>query len=137
MTTFEACFPDSIVGFVPDHGLNRDYLFCLLVAMQPALLRAIVVTTQPNINYVQIGGNYIPLPPVREQDLIAKHIEQKVQGIREIQKSLNQQIATLTAYRKSLIHECVTGQRRITEADVRRAGGCPAASGTLHSANQA
>ena len=24
------------------------------------------------------------------------------------------QIATLTAYRKSLIHECVTGQRRIT-----------------------
>ena len=29
------------------------------------------------------------------------------------------QIATLTAYRKSLIHECVTGQRRITEAEVR------------------
>ena len=28
------------------------------------------------------------------------------------------QIATLTAYRKSLIHECVTGQRRITAADV-------------------
>jgi type I restriction enzyme S subunit len=30
-------------------------------------------------------------------------------------------IATLAAYRKSLIHECVTGQRRVTEADVRRA----------------
>ena len=30
------------------------------------------------------------------------------------------QIATLTAYRKSLIHECVTGQRRITESDVQR-----------------
>ena len=28
------------------------------------------------------------------------------------------QIATLTAYRKSLIHECVTGQRRISEAEV-------------------
>jgi len=26
----------------------------------------------------------------------------------------------LTACRKSLIHECVTGQRRITDADVRR-----------------
>jgi len=33
------------------------------------------------------------------------------------------QIATLTAYRKSLIHECVTGQRRISEADARRSGG--------------
>jgi len=121
VTTFEACFPDSIVGFIPDHHLNRDYLFYLLVAMQPALLRAMVVTTQPNINYVQIGGNYIPLPPVREQELIAEHIEQKIQGIREIQKSLNQQITTLTAYRKSLIHEGVTGQRRITEPHVQRA----------------
>jgi type I restriction enzyme, S subunit len=121
VTTFEACFPDSIVGFVPDHRLNRDYLFYLLVSMQPALLRAMVVTTQPNINYVQIGGNYIPLPPVREQELIAEHIEQKIQGIREIQKSLNQQLATLAAYRKSLIHECITGQRRITESDVQRA----------------
>ena len=32
-------------------------------------------------------------------------------------------IATLTAYRKSLIHECVTGQRRITEADINRVEG--------------
>jgi len=30
------------------------------------------------------------------------------------------QIATLVAYRKSLIHECVTGQRRITEEDLNR-----------------
>jgi type I restriction enzyme S subunit len=121
VTTFEACFPDSIVGFVPDHRLNRDYLFYLLVAMQPTLLRAMVVTTQPNINYVQIGGNYIPLPPVKEQELIAEHIEQKIQGIIEIQNSLNSQITTLATYRKSLIHECVTGHRRITEPDVQRA----------------
>ena len=33
---------------------------------------------------------------------------------------LEQQIETLTAYRKSLIHECVTGQRRITDEDVNR-----------------
>jgi type I restriction enzyme S subunit len=121
VTTFEACFPDSIVGFVPDHHLNRDYLYYLLVAMKQVLLRAMVVTTQPNINYVQIGGTYIPVPPVRQQESITKHIEQRIQGIREIQKSLNQQLTTLTAYRKSLIHECVTGQRRITNTDVQRA----------------
>ena len=32
------------------------------------------------------------------------------------------QIETLRGYRKSLIHECVTGQRRLTEEDLRRAG---------------
>jgi type I restriction enzyme S subunit len=34
---------------------------------------------------------------------------------------MNQQMGILFAYRKSLIHECVTGSRRITEADVNRA----------------
>jgi type I restriction enzyme S subunit len=120
VTTFEACFPDSIVGFVPDHCVNRDYLYYLLVAMRPALLRAMVVTTQPNINYVQIGGNYIPLPPIKEQETIAKHIERRIQEIKEVQKSLNKQVATLTAYRDSLIHECVTGQRRVTAASLDR-----------------
>lgn len=121
VTTFEACFPDSIVGFVPGHRLNRDYLYYLLVAMKSALLRAMIVTTQPNINYVQIGGNYIPLPPIKEQESIAQYIEERIQGIREIQKSINKQITTLTAYRNSLIHECVTGQRRVTDADLATA----------------
>lgn len=117
VTTFEACFPDSIVGFVPDHRLIRDFLYYLLVAMKEVLLRAMVVTTQPNINYIQIGGNYIPLPPVAEQKLIVEYIEQRLQDIGNIRSSLEAQITTLTAYRQSLIHECVTGQRRITEAD--------------------
>jgi len=122
VTTFDACFPDSIVGFVPDHSLNKDYLFYVLVAMKPALLGSMIVTTQPNLNYVQIGGNYIPLPPLAEQESIANHIESEMNRIRAIRDSLEAQIATLTAYRKSLIHECVTGQRRITEADLRKLG---------------
>lgn len=35
---------------------------------------------------------------------------------RSITGCIESQIATLTAYRKSLIHECVTGQRRVTDA---------------------
>ena len=118
VTTFDACFPDSIVGFVPDHCLDKDYLFYVLVAMKPALLGSMIVTTQPNINYVQIGSNYIPLPPLAEQKAIARHIENEISRIKAIHGSLDRQIATLTAYRKSLIHECVTGQRRVTAAEV-------------------
>ena len=35
--------------------------------------------------------------------------------------NIERQISTLLAYRKSLIHECVTGGRRVTAADVARA----------------
>lgn len=120
VTTFDACFPDSIVGFVADHTLNEDFLFYVLVAMKPALLGSMIVTTQPNINYVQIGGNHIPHPPITEQNAIVQYIENEISHIKLIHVSLDQQITTLIAYRNSLIHECVTGQRRITEADFKR-----------------
>lgn len=60
------------------------------------------------------------LPPTRkEQEDIADYLDTKLADVRRIGKGIEAQIATLTAYRKSLIHECVTGQRRITEAEVR------------------
>ncbi len=33
---------------------------------------------------------------------------------------IDKQIEVLLTYRKSLIHECVTGERRVKEADVAR-----------------
>jgi type I restriction enzyme S subunit len=62
----------------------------------------------------------LALPPTRkEQEAIADHLDVKLAEVKAIVTGIQAQIATLTSYRKSLIHECVTGQRRITEADVR------------------
>jgi len=58
--------------------------------------------------------------PRKEQEEIADFLDTKLAAVRRIVSGINAQIATLTAYRKSLIHECVTGQRRVTEADVAR-----------------
>jgi type I restriction enzyme M protein len=57
--------------------------------------------------------------------------------LKSIFSGIESQITTLTAYRKSLIHECVTRQRRISEADLKRAGGCAAASVSLPFAHPA
>ena len=50
-------------------------------------------------------------------------LDAKLAEVKRIDAGIESQIATLVAYRKSLIHECVTGQRRVTEADVTRSGG--------------
>ena len=63
----------------------------------------------------------IPLPPVCEQHAICEYLDTKAGELKRVVSTIETQIATLTAYRKSLIHECVTGQRRISEADVNRA----------------
>jgi type I restriction enzyme, S subunit len=117
---FAACFPDSIVGFVPNHRVHLDFLYYLLGAMKPILLRSAVLTTQLNINYVRIGTNFAAFPPKPEQQKIAAHLDRACSDIAALNTCLIDQIETLHAYRKSLIHECVTGKRRITDADIQK-----------------
>jgi type I restriction enzyme S subunit len=115
---FEACFPDSMIGMIPDHKAHLDFLYYLMRAMRPIMLRSAVQSTQLNLNYVRIGTNFAPFPPLDEQRAIAEYLDAKEIESHQISETIQAQIATLTAYRKSLIHECVTGQRRVTEADV-------------------
>ena len=117
---FEACFPDSMIGLVPDHRTNLDFLYYLMRAMKGTLLRSAVLTTQLNLNYVRIGTNFAAFPPKQEQEDIAAFLDAKIDEVRATQAVLHRQIETLVAYRKSLIHECVTGQRRITEEDLNK-----------------
>jgi type I restriction enzyme S subunit len=58
----------------------------------------------------------IPLPPLAEQAAICAHLDVKIGEVKRIAAGIEAQIAALCAYRESLIHECVTGQRRITES---------------------
>ena len=76
-------------------------------------------TAQPVITGTKIKGTVVAIPPLAEQNAICVHLDQKLAELKQLVVSIETQIATLTAYRKSLIHECVTGQRRITEAEVR------------------
>ena len=55
-----------------------------------------------------------------EQEDIVKFLDQRLGQIVEASRCIERQIEALASYRKSLIHECVTGQRRITEADLNR-----------------
>ncbi len=73
---------------------------------------------QPKLTMENLGRFKLAVPRVEEQKAIAAFIRQKDAEFRPLFAQIEQQIATLTAYRKSLIHECVTGQRRITEAEL-------------------
>jgi type I restriction enzyme S subunit len=60
------------------------------------------------------------LPPMPEQRAIASFLTTKDKEFRMLSIQIERQIETILAYRKALIHECVTGRRRISEADLNR-----------------
>lgn len=82
---------------------------------------AIPSVQQSNLNSTRYCRLLIPLPPLREQHAICEHLDSRLAELKGVVATIEHQIETLTAYRKSLIHEYVTGQRRVPEADVKRA----------------
>jgi type I restriction enzyme S subunit len=77
-------------------------------------------TAQPLVTGTQIKNTYVGMPPVAEQEEIVAFIENRTAQFASLRAILLNQITILLNYSKSLIQECVTGQRRISEADVNR-----------------
>ncbi|HPU81042.1 restriction endonuclease subunit S, partial [Accumulibacter sp.] len=123
-------------GEIPD-CLHQNHIFavrCFLHKLMPMFLTYVTAakygrdyfeatgkktTNLACTNATKVGQFPIPLPPLAEQEAICAHLDNKLGKLKSIIDTIESQIATLTAYRKSLIHECVTGQRRITEAELR------------------
>ena len=82
-------------------------------------------TNLASTNATKVGAFPLPIPSVAEQAQLVEYLEGQLEGLHSLRNNLQYQISTLLAYRKSLIHECVTGQRRVTEADVARASSLP------------
>lgn len=47
---FEACFPDSMVGLIPGHKTDLNFLYYMMRAMKGIMLRSAVISTQLNLN---------------------------------------------------------------------------------------
>lgn len=77
-------------------------------------------TNLASTNSTKVGQLPVPLPCVDEQAEIVRHLDQRLKQTSQVEAAIADQIATLNAYRKSLIHECVTGKRRISDVDVRK-----------------
>jgi len=69
---FDACFPDSVVGISVDNKINRLFLMYLLQNLKHELSGKAPRSTQKNINLQILESLKIPVPPLSEQEKIAK-----------------------------------------------------------------
>ena len=117
--TFDACFPDSIVGFVPSASADRDYLYMVFLCMKPDLLREAPVNTQGNLNVERIGAMGMPFPPLGEQRQIARRAEAETKSFDSAISRLEREIELLREYRTRLVADVVTGKLDLRAAAAR------------------
>ncbi|MDH4185538.1 MAG: restriction endonuclease subunit S [Nitrospira sp.] len=103
----------------PRWGGDETFFVNLLESRDFSLF--VTGAAQPKLTMENLGHFKLAVPRVAEQREIASFIREQDAEFRLLFGQIERQIETLVAYRKSLIHECVTGQRRISEADLNRA----------------
>ena len=106
----------------PGPSIDHRFLASFLSSTmgQDQIFSTFTGASRQGLSHVDLGLIRIPLPNMIVQREIVSKIEHHQRKHRNLYECIETQIAILTAYRKSLIHECVTGQRRITEDDLNR-----------------
>jgi type I restriction enzyme S subunit len=115
---FDACFPDSIVGFVPRKGVFLEFLYYVFTSMKKELLKEAPVNTQGNLNVERIGGMSIPIPDYYTQRALVKNIEELSGQIDQTITRAEGEIELMREYRTHLISDVVTGQVDVRDIEV-------------------
>ena len=99
-----------------NYKLHPEFLFYHLKIIEKEIIRFAQYTTLPILNQSKTGYIEICYPPLNEQLEIVNRLHIIFDNTRKTKNTLEEQIKTLKSYRKSLIHECVTGKKQIAKA---------------------
>lgn len=105
--TFDACFPDSVVGFLAlKTESNALYVHGLFCFFQAILEKNAPAAAQKNINLEILRGLVVPKPPIELQDKFAKVVEK----IEALKYSCQQSLADLEALYGALSQKAFKGE---------------------------
>ncbi|MEY2892030.1 MAG: hypothetical protein RJA98_1938, partial [Pseudomonadota bacterium] len=103
---FDACFPDSVVGFVPALSIGRaDYFLAFMETAKAHLTEFAPATAQKNINLEILEALLVPLPPLEEMSRIVD----QVISMRRLCTDLRQRLAARQTT-QGLLAEALIGE---------------------------
>jgi len=97
---FDACFPDSVVGFTSSSSVTVEYIQHWLGFLQPTLERNAPQAAQKNINLEILRNLPVPIPPIDLQ----RHFAAKAEAVRSIAARQSAALATAQSTFDALLH---------------------------------
>lgn len=112
--TYPACFPDSVVGFIPRHQVRTEYIRFWLRFLQKILEKTAPEVAQKNINLEILRGLRCPVPPAPLQQKFAMLVERH-ERLQAVQREALRQADHLF---QSLLHLAFSGDHdhKVAEA---------------------
>ena len=108
---FNACFPDSMVGFLPERGqCNIYFIEFFLRTAKEDLERYAPATAQKNINLAILKDLAIPFPSLAEQNIIAQEIDRYLSVADEVEKTITAELKRAEQLRQSILKKAFSGK---------------------------
>jgi type I restriction enzyme S subunit len=111
--TMEAATNQACCAIFPVKRIELKFLFYFFHAIKDKYISDSYGGGQPNISQSLIKQTYFFVPDNKEQTLIFEYLDKELEKIKTVQSKIEKQIETLVLYKKSLIHEVVTGKKQV------------------------
>ena len=109
--SFPCCFPDSVIGFIPNEKLTTvDFVYYLIQFFKSELQNLSKGAAQDNLNLAKFENMNFPLPPLPEQKLIIKELDTLSEKVRQLQEIYTKQIANCEELKQSLLQKAFEGE---------------------------
>jgi type I restriction enzyme S subunit len=106
--SFDACFPDSVVGFIPASMFkNARYFEYFMRTAKANLLEFAPATAQKNINLEILNAVLIPIPPLAEQDHIVAKVDELMDLCDQLEVQLTATLADSGRLLEAALHEAL------------------------------
>jgi type I restriction enzyme S subunit len=108
---FDACFPDSVIGVVPDpKQADIGFVEYLLQSFKARLQSLGKGSAQANINMGTFEHERFPFPSVAEQKEIVTKLDALSEETQRLTSLYTRKLAALEALKKSLLHQAFRGE---------------------------
>lgn len=109
--TFDACFPDSVIGCVFDNNeTNIYYVEYLLQSFKSILQAEGKGSAQDNINLGTFEKYSFPFPEKETQDSIVKKLDNMREFISNLEQTYNQKLKSLEELKQSILQKAFNGE---------------------------
>ena len=98
---FDACFPDSVVGFISDGSVEQIFMHFYFTFFQKTLESQATQVAQKNINLKLLSDLQVIVPPIPLQKQFSAFVRQSDKSKFELEQALSE----LTATYKRIISE--------------------------------
>jgi type I restriction enzyme S subunit len=108
---FDGCFPDSVIGMIPDpETCTADYVEYLLQFFKVELQALGKGSAQDNINLGTFKDKKFPFAPLCQQKSIVEQLNALATETQRLAAIYERKLAALDDLKKSLLHQAFNGE---------------------------